>query len=852
MSTSQKNFHISHDTNVDFFTRTVDDTKSQSVLNVANTGINFASEIIPHIKSLRFTRKDAISWKKSPFNYNVHSYCRDAALQGSKSPQLKHRQFNIVNKIKKTSFRIVEDPQLPTGTKVQKAYIWPRVISSCNMMSIVVFAKIQKRRSLVTKEQNYSSDSNVFRYRTIGKMMGPFNLSGGTFIPHIENVETLLIFERNRYSELFGCGHFSHRATIFCQNIKLCTEDENYLDQNSIRQNTIRPLLIPLKARRNALQNSFDESLFIFAPCYVGKEYTNNHKTAICYWNKRGEEETTQLLTSFEATQSISVEVRGELLHLLYKSGGFRDQIKKKNTLLEESSKPEKISDGCNRGKQKQREKRKKKISRSPRTEQKRLKKKSKERIKKRSTRKRKRMVDMEGEKVEVIKVPSLHAGSTPVIVTHEKYEVTSIQQNSNINICHQQMYAKDMTMKNVTKHIEQVPRIAFPSFPLGVTPVSVFPKSRALTHIDHGKKLEKGVEKVLSTQTTPQSTIEAGNSSKSNQNHSMGRDVQLFATFKSKFEKKTESDKLETVGKDQKISLGHNTLDHQCIESNQSDNTIAGVVEPSPILELPASELGDLKRALTAEKEIFSLLCSENFLETWSHAASELSSGNWVNNVQLNNQIERNYTTLINKKICLHDCILVDECCVDIELPNNSSIKIISLASWSSQNKTANPKEFIRDFVQLVASDRYKMIHLIFVIDSSELNQHIIEIVNLQNAIIKQQGCPCDCLCIQYIQANLLSTTVAMIASKDLINHSLEGFLFEENVMEQARFLLSILPALTVYDCLQFFRLDAKIVLRDEMVNISNSHNDINARKKSTQQLKVAMNTLLQNYQLN
>lgn len=716
------------------------------------------------------------------------------------------------------------------------------------------------RRRLIEKKKRHSSCSDVFHYRTISKMMSPYNLLGGTFIPHIKKVKPSFIFQRQTYDKLFQVDHFSGEVTRLFQNSKFCAKNMRHWHLPFIRQNTQRPLLIPIKHRGVSLQNTFDESLFIHASHYVGKECISNHKTEICYFYGLREEQATQLLTSFEAIQSISVEVRGELIHLLHKIKEFGNQIIKKNTQQEESLKlgiTADISDvEGSKAKQKVKRKRKKELSQSSSTDKKRRKKKSKEKKKKHFNRKRKGAIELVREKVKVIKVPSLHVGSTPVIITHEKYKVTSIQQNLNRSICHQQMYERDITMKNVTKHIEQVPQIDFPSFPLGVTPVSVFSKSRALVQIDHQKKLDEGVGKKLSSQTTPQSAIKAGDSSKNNKNQSKGQDVQLpiedITGFENRFEKKIETEEFEIMSDNQGMPFGHSVVGYKHIDHNQHDNIITEMVEPSPVTMLPASQLVSAKKTMKTDEEILSLLCSENFLETWSQAASELSSGKWVNYAHMENLTEVNYRTLMNKKICLHDCILVDECWVDVELPNYSSIKIISLASWSNQSKTTNPKGFIKKFVQLVASDRYKRIHLIFVIDSAKLNEHVIEIVNLQNAIVKQQGCPCDCLCIQYIQASLLSTTIAMIASKNLINQSLNGSLFEGNILEQARFLLSVVPTLTVFDCLRFFCHNTKVVLKDEMVNISKSNYGTNTRTRSVQQLNIALDTILQNYPLN
>lgn len=131
---------------------------------------------------------------------------------------------------------------------------------------------------------------------------------------------------------------------------------------------------------------------------------------------------------------------------------------------------------------------------------------------------------------------------------------------------------------------------------------------------------------------------------------------------------------------------------------------------------------------------------------------------------------------------------------------------------------------------------------------DSLDLNCHLTDIANLQNAIVRQRGCPCDHLCLQYVVPNILSITIVAIASDHLHNHFLDQLTFDGLILEKARFLLSIVPTLTVTDSIGLLCHDTKLPFKDEIANISNSHH-VSIRRKSTQQLNAALAAILRNY---
>lgn len=230
----------------------------------------------------------------------------------------------------------------------------------------------------------------------------------------------------------------------------------------------------------------------------------------------------------------------------------------------------------------------------------------------------------------------------------------------------------------------------------------------------------------------------------------------------------------------------------------------------------------------------IITILCSESFLEmtTSSKSISELATGQWANNFisQSRNSHSMDFTTQIQtpptkgRKIKLLDCPLIDECLVDLELPDNrSAIIVIPLSTWDISDDvpgTSKGKEFIRKLVQLLSMGRYSKIYVFFCIDNNNNDSSVHnavkdEISMVQSAFSLQDGCHfCDSLNFQYVSQINLSLCIAERvleaynnnrneSESEIINNSnnilLENFAHDLNIQEKARFLIQIAPSLNV-----------------------------------------------------
>ena len=204
-----------------------------------------------------------------------------------------------------------------------------------------------------------------------------------------------------------------------------------------------------------------------------------------------------------------------------------------------------------------------------------------------------------------------------------------------------------------------------------------------------------------------------------------------------------------------------------------------------------------------------FSLLCSENFIEELSMTATELSSGHWCDSIAVspNDDISKVSMT----KVILRDCALVDEGGIDIEVSIKTAIKIIKMSSWTSRD---SGKESTRNLVSVVSCGRYDMLFVLLVVDVSDPTHCLKDIVSLQNATVKQNGCPCDQIRFQYVSPSLLSFFIMNIVKQhyDFSNKTCQWIgenILDEHQIEIVQFLLSIVPTMTVLDAIGLITFD-------------------------------------------
>lgn len=192
-------------------------------------------------------------------------------------------------------------------------------------------------------------------------------------------------------------------------------------------------------------------------------------------------------------------------------------------------------------------------------------------------------------------------------------------------------------------------------------------------------------------------------------------------------------------------------------------------------------------------------ILTSESFLESFGQVVSELASGRWQKAVD-NSSGDNTPTGIV-----VSDCPLLDIAGVDIELSNESAIIVQNLSSWGdNQNAQKGARAFLRRLVFLCASGRYNAIHVILCLDVEMSAVLSTEIINLQNAVIQQSGCPCDYVTFEYShRPRSVAASIALRAesvSSSQESSQISEFVAEENVQERVRFLVMLIPTMSVH----------------------------------------------------
>ena len=238
----------------------------------------------------------------------------------------------------------------------------------------------------------------------------------------------------------------------------------------------------------------------------------------------------------------------------------------------------------------------------------------------------------------------------------------------------------------------------------------------------------------------------------------------------------------------------------------------------------------------IPTENNKFHLLVAERFFEESSQAVAELSSGRWGK-----------FTGSSQMKFDLHDCSLVDDCGVDIELPNRTAIK--TLRPVPDRGSSFDCKNFTKEMVQLASSGRYRTIHVFIILGSSDATFHLDIITLLQNALVKQKGCPCQQTSFQYVATSLLSATIAQLAFANQQYSSTIDHSFESSMMKRAAFLLQLSPAMSAYGCLAFIREYGTLPFGKMILNAPKNPQNVKSKvleKKSSIQLQACMSSIL------
>lgn len=841
--TWSRDYHIKHDT------CNYGEMKSDNlgVSNVCPNGnqknlSDFASTMKPHFNRINCVNKEP---KLLSVTQDIRAFVIKPLLKSniSKKSSNLHTSTEILLSSKPPIY-LYQDPPNPNNFKGQQSDNQRVSRIVCEKIPITNFSILLKRRRLIVRSPlSYSRDA--IRYRSLGTIMNPQQMSGATFIPHLDRVQSTVASLNQSQMKPYGIDHFTKLFAVF-QSLPPKLKKQCELPNTHMKINS------------NSFSDMIRSKIFISITNEDG-----SHATRCCEYEERSQ------FMSIEAIQNVSVGLRGEFLHLLNKTIEIENTIKENNEVVVSPSKLLVTTERNNHKYITNRlsDKRSRESSRESRSDKKKRKKKHKKKIRHSSKRKR----EDKDHGIEGIKAP---VRSTPMISTHAKYEVTSIQHpttsdyhNTTINQCNS----------------KAAPRMTIPSIQIDTTPILASPNSNNIASdaLSDRKELIIRNRKGHKNEMTPQAIFETDSTDGQNEipgNHIVSiRDKELYkdidAPVTEEFTKTIETSQINPfnagsdAGTDERMShtncriesVRTSVFTNSDVEKTITHNNISDIKNINT--ESRKCEMNNAKdnyrviddvdsridNACNRPKddETFFLMCSENFLESWSEAASELSSGKWICHTSIDPSIEAHYNNKTGAKITIQDCILVDDCCVDIELPNCTSIKVIAISSWALE-----PKKFIKEFVELAACDRFKEIYLIFIIDSTEfINKSIIEIANLQNAIIRQRGCPCESLYIQYIQPRILSSTIATIATQYLTRNSTYDFPFAIDLLDKGRFLLSIIPTLTATECLELLCKDKEIALNTLIRDVFDGQNNIS--KKSAQQLRIAVTTRLRNYPL-
>lgn len=200
-------------------------------------------------------------------------------------------------------------------------------------------------------------------------------------------------------------------------------------------------------------------------------------------------------------------------------------------------------------------------------------------------------------------------------------------------------------------------------------------------------------------------------------------------------------------------------------------------------------------------------LLTSESFLESYGEVVAELASGTWRKSL-LYSEITTAHDLL--KGIIVCDSPLVDVAGADIELSDNSAVIVQYLSTWSekigytdSGSIPHGSRAFIRRLVLLAASGRYSAIHVALCLDVDMSSALTEDIINLQNAVNRQSGCPTEHVTFEFVSPRSLAASIAlklMSVSNPQESSQLAEFILDEKVRERARFLIMLVPTMTVH----------------------------------------------------
>ena len=214
-------------------------------------------------------------------------------------------------------------------------------------------------------------------------------------------------------------------------------------------------------------------------------------------------------------------------------------------------------------------------------------------------------------------------------------------------------------------------------------------------------------------------------------------------------------------------------------------------------------------------------LLCSEAFLERWGQAVAMLSSGKWCNASQITSEVSgAEQIFAIGRKIMVQDSPLVDNCNVDLELPGRCAVLVVATSSFLVNE---NAKRFVLRTTTLYALSRYRHLYVILVLDTATTPAIAHRIFQLQSSIVSYSSNESTQLHFKTTLSQSLAGSIAeLVTGLGADMQDTDGLLKHlqnDQDIERALFLLSLLPTMCVYGALQTLHL-AEAYSKERSIN--------------------------------
>lgn len=214
-------------------------------------------------------------------------------------------------------------------------------------------------------------------------------------------------------------------------------------------------------------------------------------------------------------------------------------------------------------------------------------------------------------------------------------------------------------------------------------------------------------------------------------------------------------------------------------------------------------------------------VLCSENFLETWSDLVADLGSGHWKA-LAVDHGADQLYvppaSIVVGRQIELIDSPLIDTCGVDIELPGRVAVIVHSLAALENE---AAAKEIVLDLARVVAGGRYRCIHVIICCDVSLTEQMTRHVASLQAVGLRcsSSGSSTSTHFKMASQVSISACIAATVfeASRACIDQGIGLSLVldiqdDTEIRDKAKFLITLIPMLTASGAIQCLQLTRRL----------------------------------------